>query len=137
MKVYTILRNLVQSIKSSLAEAKDYADANLQTSKTFRKPDYNSMIFPIATSQQARWTYTAPSDGYVLLAFFSMYRVYIGIFVNGVRIFDYASSNTNGGGTYASPVTVPLGKGDEIDVQGLNANTWLGTTTAFVPFVGG
>lgn len=27
MKIYTILKNLVQSIKSSLAEAKDYADA--------------------------------------------------------------------------------------------------------------
>lgn len=34
MRIYTILRNLVQSIKSSLAEAKDYADAVADTKLT-------------------------------------------------------------------------------------------------------
>ena len=131
MKLYTILRNIVQGIKKAV----EHSDANLQTGLTYRQLDWANIIKPISTSQQSTWTYTVPKDGQLLLSFFSGPRTYIGISINDIRVFDFAVNQ--GSLTSAIPVTLILSRGDVVKVPDLNSNTWLGTNTAFVPFVGG
>lgn len=133
MKLYTILRNIVQGIKNAVA----HSDANLQTGVTYRKLDWANATKPVPSGQYSTWIYTAQEDGELLIAFFSTARVYIGMYINDIRVFDYAI-NAN---QYASaiPTTIILSKGDVLKVADLNSNTWVGSSTLFIPFknVGG
>lgn len=133
MKLYTILRNIIQGIKNAVA----HSDENLQTGVTYRKLDWANATKPVPSGQRSTWTFTAQEDGELLIAFFSGPRTYIGMFVNDNRIFDFAVNQ--GSYTSAIPVTIILSKGDVLKVADLNNNTFVGSETLFIPFknVGG
>lgn len=130
MKLYTILRNLIQSIKNALQEAKDYGES-------LRILDYANTVSPLLSNQTSNWTYTVAKDGELVLGLATNTRTYINVKVNGNTAYSVAC--TYGNGQPVLPVSLRVAKSDIVTVEGLSANCYLfKDATKFIPYkVGG
>lgn len=137
MNVKNLFKNLLtkaeqdSTTKASLAEqnAKDYA-------VTVRRLDYANAISPISTNQTTQWTYTAPSDGVLMVNFNASARAYTSSSINGEG-YAHITPTFVSGQVMVSEYQVMLSRGDVFVLAGLSANCFAMTNTKFVPYIVG
>lgn len=104
----------------------------LQSLTEVQKP--MTLSRPLSGNQQSDWTYTAPADGILYLAFASSARTYISVIWNGQNLPDLAIVQPANTLVSVTGYPVFVKKGDVINVNSLSGKCFLTNRTAFVAY---
>lgn len=104
----------------------------LQSLTEVQKP--MTLSRPLSENQKRNWTYTAPADGILYLAFASSERTYISVIWNDVNLPDIAIVQPANTLVSTTSYSILMKKGDTVQVNNLSENCFLTNRTAFVAY---
>ena len=104
----------------------------LQSLTEVQKP--MTLSRPLSGNQQSNWTYTAPADGILYLAFASTARTYVSVIWNNDNLPDIAIVQPANTLTSVTSYPILMKKGDTVRVNALSEKCFLTNRTAFVAY---